>query len=57
MFKEGQELIKDRTMTARTDAQVAKVKKVLNSEFSFFRERKGSSKEIGSPPLRWYKQQ
>ena len=42
MFKEGRELV-ERPTTARTDAQVAKVKKVLDSDrlhltFSCFRE-------------------
>ena len=32
MFKEGRELVVGRPTTARTDAQVAKVKKVLDSE-------------------------
>ena len=38
MFKEGQELVKDWTETAQTDAQVAKAKKVLDSDFFLFRK-------------------
>ena len=59
MFKEGRELI-GRPTKARTDVQVAKVKKVLDSDrlhltFSCFREWKGSSKDIGSTPSRPFK--
>ena len=61
MFKEDRELIGS-TMTARTDAQVAKVKKVLDFDrlhltYSCFREWKESSKGIDLTPLRRFKQQ
>jgi len=54
MFKEDRELVED----ARTDAQVAKVKKVLDSDRRLTIDLiSRSSKDIGSTPSRRFKRQ